>query len=87
MNEHSPDSPPLFRVIDKTTGKEPDLEKIALEEGWAHCLVYCDMEGFAICEDGLLVLLDECGNMAYPPIPERFQVIWNPTLGPEEEKP
>lgn len=63
-----------FRVIDNKTGKEPDLEKIALEEDWAKNLIYCDMEGFAIEEDGTLLLLDECNSMAYCP-EGRFKVV------------
>lgn len=54
-----------FRVIDKKTGKEADPYEIALHEEWAQGLVYCDMEGFAILEDGSLILLDECGNFRY----------------------
>jgi len=56
-----------FRVIDCTTGEEANTEKIALSEDWAKRLVYCDIEGFAILEDGCLVLLDECGNCTYCP--------------------
>ena len=62
-----------FSVIDTQTGKAPDLWQIALKEDWAKHLVYCDMEGFAIEEDGSLVLLDECGNFAYCPI-GRFEI-------------
>ncbi len=51
-----------FRVIDILTGKKADQEKIALNEKWARNLMYSDMEGFAIQEDGRLVLLDQCGN-------------------------
>jgi hypothetical protein len=68
-----------FNVIDTKTGKYPDLRKIALEEDWAKGLMYCDMQGFAIEEDGYLLLMDECGNMAYCP-PDRF------TLTFKEEK-
>lgn len=57
-----------FKVIDTKTGKEPDLREIALNEDWAKRLIYCDMEGFAIEDDGTLLLLDECGNYAYPPL-------------------
>lgn len=62
-----------FTVIDKTTGKEPDLEKIARTEEWAKGLLYCDMDGFAITECGDLILLDMCGNYA-DASPERFEV-------------
>lgn len=73
--------PVPFSVIDKKTGKYPDLEKIALEEDWAQCLMYCDMEGFALEEDGTLLLLDECGRQACCP-PDRFEIVteeeaWN----------
>lgn len=63
-----------FDVIDRTTGKYPDLEQIALNEDWAKRLIYCDMEGFAMLEDGNLILLDECGNYEYCP-PDRFEAI------------
>jgi hypothetical protein len=62
-----------FRVIDKKTGKEPDLYEIARHEDWAKGLMWCDMEGFAIEEDGTLMLVDECGRYAYCPL-GRFQV-------------
>ena len=64
-----------FRVIDNTTGKEADTWDIARHEEWAYCLNYCDMEGFAITEDGSLVLMDECGNFVYCD-PERFKVVF-----------
>ena len=62
-----------FKVIDNNTGKEADIGEIALKEDWAKGLVYCDMEGFAILDDGNLVLLDECGKYEYCPS-ERFSV-------------
>ena len=63
-----------FTVIDNKTGKEADVEKIALEEKWAYSLIYCDMEGFAITENGDLVLLDECGHYEFCDS-KRFKVI------------
>ena len=63
-----------FAVIDKKTGKYPKVDNIALKEKWAKNLIYCDMEGFAITEDGLLILADECGNFAYCP-ENRFEII------------
>lgn len=69
-----------FRVIDNKTGKEADAWNIALHEKWAQSLVYCDMEGFAITEDGTLVLMDECGHSVYCDA-ERFKVVF------EEERP
>lgn len=62
-----------FDVIDTKTGEYPDLEKIALTEEWAQGLVYCDMDGFAVREDGSLILLDECGNCVSCP-PGRFEI-------------
>lgn len=62
-----------FCVIDKLTGKDPDIEEIALHEEWAKGLIYCDMEGFAIEDDGTMMLVDECGNFAYCPA-DRFEL-------------
>ena len=64
-----------FSVVDTKTGEYPDLWEIALKEDWAKHLMYCDMEGFAIEEDGCLILMDECGNHAYCP-EGRFQVVF-----------
>ena len=64
-----------FIVIDNRTGEEADTYNIALHEGWAKHLCYCDMEGWAICEDGTLLLVDECGRFAYADR-ERFKVKW-----------
>lgn len=54
-----------FYVFDKKTGKEADVYEIALNEDWAKHLMYCDMDGFAIDQDGILILIDECGQLAY----------------------
>jgi hypothetical protein len=62
-----------FDVIDNKTGEIPDLEHIALYEKWAKGLMYCDMDGFAITEDGTLILMDDCGRLAYCP-DGRFKV-------------
>ena len=66
----------LFRVIDTTTGREPDLRKIALTEKWAEGLIYCDMEGFLMDDDGNLALADECGSYVWVQDSTRFQVEW-----------
>lgn len=63
-----------FIVIDKKTGKEADEYEIALHEDWAKHLMYCDMEGFAIEQDGTLMLLDECGQFIYCSS-DRFEVV------------
>lgn len=62
-----------FKVIDNNTGKEADIGKIALKEDWAKDLMYCDMQGFAILDNGNLILLDECGKFEYCPS-ERFSI-------------
>lgn len=65
-----------FTVLDKQTSKLADPEKIALNEGWAKGLTYCDMDGFALDQGGMLLLLDECGSYAVCP-EGRFEVVWN----------
>lgn len=62
-----------FTIIDNRTRMYPDCEKIALTEEWARHLVYCDIDCFAITEDGTLILIDDCNNVAYPPA-DRFTV-------------
>lgn len=63
-----------FTVLDKLTGKIANPEEIALKEKWAKDLMYCDMEGFAIEQDGQLVLMDECGKFVYCP-QNRFSIV------------
>ena len=71
----------IFTVLEKNENRYPDLEKVALEEEWADGLIYCDMEGFAIGEDGNLYLLDECGK--YRSVPYgRFRVFPIPSETP-----
>ena len=65
-----------FTVIDTKTGKEADEYEIALHEDWAKDLCYCDMDGWAIMDDGTLLLVDECGRFAYADR-ERFKVVWD----------
>ena len=65
-----------FRVIDTKTGKEADTYEIALHEDWAKHLIYCDIDGWALGDDGSLMLLDDCLRAAYPPDRERFKVVW-----------
>ena len=64
----------IFWVVDKKTGREADPEDIALHEDWAKGLIYCDMEGFAILQNGSLILVDECGNYEFCP-KDRFEVV------------
>ena len=63
-----------FCVFDKKKNKEADCYKISLKEDWAKWLCYCDMNGFAIAQDGMLILLDECGRYTYCP-DNRFKVV------------
>ena len=63
-----------FAVIDKQTKKEADEYKIVLEEDWVKDLCYCDIDGFAITQDGNIILLDECGKYTYCPY-DRFEII------------
>lgn len=74
LKEHRPGE--TFTVIDTKTGKEADEYAIALHEDWAKHLCYCDMEGWAIENDGTLLLVDECGRFAYADR-ERFKVVWD----------
>ena len=72
----TPQNEPLpceFDVLDTKTGEYPDLWEIALTEEWAKGLMYFDMDGFAIREDGSLILLDECGNCVSCP-QDRFEI-------------
>lgn len=65
-----------FKVIDTKTGEEADTYEIALHEDWAKHLIYCDIDGWALGDDGSLMLLDDCLRAAYPPDRERFKVVW-----------
>ena len=71
----------IFRVVDKKTGRDADPEDIALHEDWAKGLIYCDMEGFALLQNGQLILMDECGNYEFCP-EDRFEIV---KYDPEEE--
>lgn len=64
-----------FEVIDLKTNKKANMSEIALNEDWAKGLMYCDMESFAMQEDGTLILMDECGKWEYCP-DDRFKIIW-----------
>ena len=67
-----------FKVIDKRSGKEPifDFNHIFREKWFKESnLIYCDIDGWYIGEDGTLILLDDCGNAAYPPS-NRFEVLF-----------
>ena len=61
-----------FRIIDRKTGREPTqrvIDNIAKKQG----LMLADIDQFAVCEDGLIILLDDCGRVAYCDM-KRFEV-------------
>lgn len=67
-----------FTVIDKRTGKEPifDHNHIFKEKWFKQSnLIYCDIDGWYISEDGYLILVDDCGHCGYPP-QDRFEVVF-----------
>ena len=62
-----------FIVIDNRTGLVADVEKICAEE-WVQRLL-CDIEGWALTEEGGLILFDACGNLTHCP-PNRFSLYF-----------
>ena len=69
-------APIRFKVIDTKTGKEPIFDHNHLfKENWFKnsSLIWCDIEGWVISEYGVLMLADECGNVAYAP--DRYKVV------------
>ena len=68
-------SPCTFTVIDRETGTQADCERIAKEE-WAKGLIACDIAGWALLEDGYLVLMDDCDGVAYPIDQSRFLAVF-----------
>ena len=58
-----------FDVIDTRTGKPVNFDDL-LKEDWlknAKGVFYCDFDDYYISSCGQIVLLDDCGNAAYPP--------------------
>ena len=53
-----------FQVLDKKTMKEVSLDDFT-ELARNNNLMEFDIEGFALQEDGTLLLCDECGRFAY----------------------
>jgi len=64
----------MFVVFDRLTKERANIEEIVSREKWAQCLRSLDLEGFAVAEDGSLILLDECGHHVYCPL-GRFRVV------------
>ena len=60
-----------FQVLDTKTMKEVNLDDFtALARN--NNLMEFDIEGFALQEDGTLLLCDECGRFAYVPREEKY---------------
>ena len=67
----------IFRVIDPKTGNEPifDGNHICKEKWFKESgLIPFDLDVFAITENGNLILIDDCNNIAYVPN-GRFDVV------------
>lgn len=72
------DKPIAFKVIDVKTGKPPifDGRHIFREKWFKNSKLYkFDISGWAIDEDGNLMLVDDCDNIVYPP-QDRFKVVF-----------
>ena len=60
-----------FQILDKKTMKEVGLDDFtALARN--NNLIEFDLEGFALQEDGTLLLCDECGRFAYVPREDKY---------------
>ena len=89
----------IFRVIDPKTGNEPifDGNHICKEKWFKESgLIPFDLDVFAITENGNLILIDDCNDIAYVPngrfdviVAEAKHGVWIPIkLGmPEENVP
>jgi len=71
-----------FEVIDTKTNKPVNFDDL-LKEDWlknANGVFYCDFDDYYINSDGQIILLDDCGNAAYPP-GDRLEFVpaWTPT--------
>lgn len=62
-----------FELYNKDMNKIVSIDKL-LKEEWTKSLIYCDIDGFYIGEDGSLILADECGNFAYVPREEKYNI-------------
>ena len=73
----------LFRVIDMDHNEVADMNRLKVEirdnddqKHWSWGLVYTNLDGFSIDEDGDLYLHDSCGGSRMAD-PERFKIQWN----------
>ena len=60
-----------FQVLNKKTMKEVSLDDFT-ELARNNDLMEFDMDGFALQEDGTLLLCDECSRFAYVPREEKY---------------
>ena len=60
-----------FQVLDKNTMKEVSLDDF-VELARNNGLMEFDLDGFALQEDGTLLLCDECGRFTYIPREEKY---------------
>lgn len=61
-----------FEIIDKKTGKPP-TQRVITNIAKKYGLLEFDIDEFAVTESGQIILLDDCGNIAYCD-PNRFIV-------------
>ena len=68
-----------FRVVDTRTGIDvteslyaDEFQREIANADWSQNLVWCDLEDWAVGTDGVLFLMDECGNVAY--VPDYYRV-------------
>ena len=62
-----------FQVLDKNTMKEVSLDDFVELADNAGLMAF-DLDGFALHEDGTLILCDECGRFTYVPREDKYIV-------------
>ena len=62
-----------FHVLDKKTMKEVNLDDF-IELARNNNLMEFDLEGYALQEDGMLLLCDECGKFTYVSREEKYVI-------------
>lgn len=60
-----------FQVLDRKTMKEVSLDDFVELADNAGLMAF-DLDGFALQEDGTLLLCDECGKFAYVPREDKY---------------
>ena len=74
-----------FQVLDKKTMKEVNLDDFT-ELVRNNNLMEFDLEGFALQEDGTLLLCDECGRFAYVQREEKYIIHVKERFGTSDYK-